>query len=400
MLDFKLPTGRASASIASIPLVACAILSPNLISIAAVACTITVGELLKRREIFKLIFNVSQWCFAISIGLLAYLALGGTSLMTEGHLSLLASSQHNFWPFAVLLVVFSVVNSVSVSIAVSLLDQRPAAAIWRKNTASSAGYDILIGPVAYLIAWAFTNYGPVAAAGLAVPLVGFRQLYITNFQLELVNQELLQLMVKAIEARDPYTSGHSLRVSHYSQIVARAIGLSAKDVERVGTAALLHDVGKIHEVYAPILRKPDKLTAEEWAIMKTHPIKSAELVSTVSHLKDIVAPLRHHHENWDGSGYPDGLAGDSIPLASRIIIFADTTDAMTTDRPYRKALSPVEVRAEFIRCRGAQFDPQICDRLLESPLFDLLFAPVNFESATTADRPIKLVRREPLAKPA
>jgi HD-GYP domain-containing protein (c-di-GMP phosphodiesterase class II) len=196
------------------------------------------------------------------------------------------------------------------------------------------------------------------------------------------------LMVKAIEARDPYTSGHSRRVAHYSKIIARAIGLTAKRIDRVGTAALLHDVGKIHEMYAPILSKPDKLTPDEWAIMQTHPIRSAELVATVSNLRDLVGPLRHHHENWDGSGYPDGLSGDDIPLESRIIMFADTIDAMTTDRPYRQARGEADVRSEFIRQRGRQFDPQICDRLLASPLWSLLFVPDQRELTPITARAI------------
>jgi HD-GYP domain-containing protein (c-di-GMP phosphodiesterase class II) len=126
-------------------------------------------------------------------------------------------------------------------------------------------------------------------------------------------------------------------------------------------------------VFASILRKPDKLTPEEWAIMQTHPIRSAELVAKVTQLKDALGPVRHHHENWDGSGYPDGLAGEEIPLGARIIMFADTVDAMTTDRPYRRAMAPDQVRDEFIRQRGRQFDPEICDRLLASPQFGLLF---------------------------
>ena len=132
-------------------------------------------------------------------------------------------------------------------------------------------------------------------------------------------------------------------------------------------------MSKIHEIYAPILRKPGKLTSEEWAVMQTHPIRSAELVSTVSHLRDLVAAVRHHHENWDGSGYPDGLAGYDIPLESRIIMFADTIDAMTSDRPYRKALGESEVRTELVKHQGRQFDPAICEQLLSSPLFGQLF---------------------------
>jgi HD-GYP domain-containing protein (c-di-GMP phosphodiesterase class II) len=107
--------------------------------------------------------------------------------------------------------------------------------------------------------------------------------------------------------------------------------------------------------------------------MQTHPIKSAELVQTVSQFKDVIGPIRHHHERWDGLGYPDGIAGEDIPLGARIITFADTIDAMTTDRPYRKALGEKEVRAELARLRGMQFDPQICDVLLNSPSFQLLF---------------------------
>ena len=109
--------------------------------------------------------------------------------------------------------------------------------------------------------------------------------------------------------------------------------------------------------------------------MQTHTVKSADLVQNISQLKDVVAPIRHHHENWDGSGYPDGLAGEDIPLAARVIMFADTIDAMTSDRPYRSALGETEVRAEFLKLRGRQFDPEICDKLLGSPLYSLLFKP-------------------------
>jgi putative nucleotidyltransferase with HDIG domain len=182
-------------------------------------------------------------------------------------------------------------------------------------------------------------------------------------------------MVAAIEARDPYTSGHSRRVAEKTRVIARAVGLREKEVERIVAAALLHDVGKIHEVFGPILSKPGRLTAEEQVIMRTHPIKSAELAGTVTQLRDVVPLIRHHHENWDGTGYPDGLKADEIPLGSRIIMFADTIDAMTTDRPYRAALDAMSVRKELLRFRATQFDPAICDALLRSPEYSKLFAP-------------------------
>jgi HD-GYP domain-containing protein (c-di-GMP phosphodiesterase class II) len=259
--------------------------------------------------------------------------------------------------------------------------------VWRQNTLKSIGYDVLVVPVAYFFAWFYREHGIVGAFALAVPLIGFRQLYKTHWRLQRAHEDLLRLMVAAIEARDPYTSGHSQRVARNSKAIARMIGLSAKQCEQVGVAALLHDVGKIHEVFAPILSKPDRLTKEEWAIMQTHPVKSAELVAQAHQLRQIVPAVRHHHENWDGSGYPDGLAGEEIPLGARIIIFADTMDAMTSDRPYRRALTESDVRLELERMKGRQFDPSMCDQLLASPQFRTLFAPLGPAASAVPEAP-------------
>jgi putative nucleotidyltransferase with HDIG domain len=185
--------------------------------------------------------------------------------------------------------------------------------------------------------------------------------------LEEANRDLLELMVKAIEARDPYTSGHSQRVSHLAQLLAREVGLGSKLVEQVRTAALLHDVGKIHEEYAPLLRKEGKLDVTEKALMQTHSMRSAELVATISAFRGtIVESVRHHHENYDGTGYPSALAGYAIPVGARIIMIADTVDAMTTDRPYRKALSFERVGLELQKFSGRQFDPQLVITFMNS----------------------------------
>jgi len=223
------------------------------------------------------------------------------------------------------------------------------------------------------VTWISVNLGLFGTAGMAIPIILVRQLYRSTVELTRVTEELLELMVAAIEARDAYTSGHSRRVALASEVIARAIGLSPAEVERVSVAALLHDVGKIDEKFGPILAKEGRLTPEEWEIMKQHPVRGAQLVGLLSSLKDIVNPVRNHHENWDGTGYPDGLRGENIPLASRIIMFADTLDAITTDRPYRKALGIEEARAEFIRFRGKQFDPAICDRVVSPPVWDELY---------------------------
>jgi putative nucleotidyltransferase with HDIG domain len=174
-------------------------------------------------------------------------------------------------------------------------------------------------------------------------------------------------MVKAIEARDPYTSGHSRRVAEYAGAIARDLQLSAREVDAVKRAALLHDVGKIYEEFAPLLRKEDKLTAEERIVMQTHVKRSAELVGVVSKLKGaVLEAIQHHHENYDGTGYPDGLSGEEIPIGARIIMIADTLDAMTTDRPYRKSLGFEQVVGELRKYSGRQFDPRIADVLIKS----------------------------------
>ncbi len=360
-------TNRESAgSLSFIPVLATAAVAPHWISAVAVAVFAFAGQLLAKREPLKTIFNGAQQSFAISLAILAYRVFGGTPLVRIGDSSSLSL-------FALFLVFF-LTNSICVAGALGIVGNRSAWAIWKNNTFNALPYDFLALPAILFFAWTYNQYGTVGAFVFAVPLLGLRQLYKVTGQLEQTNRELLELMVAAIEARDPYTSGHSRRVAEKARIIAKAVGLRDKDIERIVAAALLHDVGKIHEVFGPILSKPGRLTPEEQVIMRTHPVKSAELAGKVTELRDVVPLIRHHHENWDGTGYPDGLRGNEIPLGSRIIMFADTIDAMTTDRPYRAALDATSVRKELLRFRATQFDPSICDALLRSPDYSKLFA--------------------------
>lgn len=359
---------ESSGSLSFIPLLASMAIAPHWVSVVAVGLAALTTQIFTKKTTLKAVFNTAQSVLSTSLGIFAYLAVGGRPLQNigeSGSLSLFA-----------LFLVFSLTNSICVAGAVGIVSGRSIGAVWKENTLSAIPYDFLSLPVILFFVWIYTQYGVVGAFVLAVPLLGLRQLYKVNWQLEQTNRELLELMVAAIEARDPYTSGHSRRVAEKAKVIARAVGLREKEIERIAAAALLHDVGKIHEVFGPILSKPGRLTPEEQVIMRTHPVKSAELAATVTQLTDVVPLIRHHHENWDGSGYPDGLKGDGIPLGSRIIMFADTIDAMTTDRPYRAALDATSVRKELIRFRGTQFDPQMCDALLRSPEYSKLFAPV------------------------
>jgi putative nucleotidyltransferase with HDIG domain len=365
-------TGRSSTgSVSFIPVLASAAIAPNWVSVVAVVASSLAGQIVAKRNVLRTIFNPAQEAFALALAILAYRAFGGIPLHRISDSSSLSL-------FALFLVFFTT-NSICVSGALGIVGDRSPWAIWRENTLSALPYDFLSLPAILFFVWTYTAYGTVGAFVFAVPLLGIRQLYKVTGQLEQTNKELLELMVAAIEARDPYTSGHSRRVADKARIIARSCGVGSKDVERIVAAALLHDVGKIHEVFGPILSKPGRLTPEEQVIMRTHPIKSAELAGKVTELRDVVPLIRHHHENWDGTGYPDGLKGLDIPLGSRIIMFADTIDAMTTDRPYRAALDATSVRKELLRFRGTQFDPSICDALLRSPDYSKLFASKESE---------------------
>jgi putative nucleotidyltransferase with HDIG domain len=259
-----------------------------------------------------------------------------------------------------MVVAFFTLNSTAVSGIVALSEGQPFDEVWLRNTWSWLGYDLIASALVLGIAWLYVRSGVTGIAIVVVPILFLRHTYFVNVQLQATNRELLELMVKAIEARDPYTSGHSQRVAEMARVLASELGLHLREVDNIATAALLHDVGKIYEEFAPILRKEGKLTPEERAIMHTHPSRSAELVGTISNLRGYVHRcVRHHHENFDGSGYPDGLAGDEIPMGSRIVLVADTTDAMTTDRPYRKALPYERVTDELDKYSGRQFDPRV-----------------------------------------
>jgi hypothetical protein len=358
--------GSAKGSMVLIPYLAAAILAPGWITILAIAAAESIGQASKKKAPIKYAFNVAQHALGVGVAIGAYRLLGGRSLF-EAPIVLGA--------YVALIASFFATNTLAVSTVVALSEGKPVFQVWRQLTGTAILYDVLAGPLPWVFAAVYVSKGSLGAMALALPLLAVRQVFNTTRQLEQTTHELLELMVKAIEARDPYTSGHSQRVARYSRIIGRVVGLSARNCERLATAALLHDVGKIHEIFAPLLRKPEKLTAEEWALMRTHSIKSAELVQTVSQLRDLVSPVRHHHENWNGTGYPDGLAGDQIPLWARVIALADTIDAMTTDRPYRKALGQADVRHEMTIMAGRQFDPAICKALLTSPAFDSLFSP-------------------------
>lgn len=174
---------------------------------------------------------------------------------------------------------------------------------------------------------------------------------------------IIHSFVNAIDAKSPWTKGHSERVTHYAVAIAKDLGIGERDIETLRIAALLHDIGKIG-TYDAVLDKPGKLSPEEFVMIKQHPAKGEEILRPVQQLKHILPVIRHHHERIDGDGYPDGLKREDIPLFSRIIAIADSFDSMTSDRPYRPAPSREYAISEITRCSGTQFDPQAAGAFL------------------------------------
>ncbi len=171
---------------------------------------------------------------------------------------------------------------------------------------------------------------------------------------------VIYALVSAVEAKDPYTYGHSKKVNTYAVALAGAIGLSPDEVSKVSTAALLHDIGKIG-IPDKVLNKKGKLSGEDWEAIKAHPRLGANIVGTMPHLVPYVNSILHHHERWDGGGYPEGLKGEEIPIEARILAIVDSFEAMTSVRPYRPALSLEQVVKELRQGAGLQFDPKLVE---------------------------------------
>jgi putative nucleotidyltransferase with HDIG domain len=286
------------------------------------------------------------------------------------------------------------VNIPIVSIEVSLESGEAPVAVWREQHQWLVPYYLVFGLLALALATAYLALGVWGITAFVAPPLMMRfalhqfvqkteqtvlELKQKNSQLEAANSDILEMtrqltetyggtleaLVLALDARDRETKGHSLRVADYVMAVAREMGMREGSQEWVDTqrGALLHDVGKIG-VSDNILHKPGPLTPEEWDDMKRHSGIGHEMLHDISFLAGAAEIVHAHHERFDGKGYPRGLVGDEIPLGARIFAIGDTFDAMTSDRPYRKALPAEVARWEILRHSGTQFDPQVVQAFL------------------------------------
>jgi putative nucleotidyltransferase with HDIG domain len=357
---------RVRSSVAFLPLLALTVLFPIPAVVVALVAMAVINDLRPGRfsaGVFNLALLILAYgSAAVVFGLLK--GLTGAHSLGDSIESFLGV----FFPFYGGVITFFGINILLVSAYIAIRDEQPLVAVIAENTGRGGGnffYDLLASPVALLAAYL---YSELSAGGLLLvvfPLLLIRYSYLSALQLERANRDLLRVLIKAIETRDPYTSGHSLRVSTLAKMIAEDHGLRSRAVGDVETAALLHDIGKIDALYAGIISKDSELTEEERSVIRTHATKGADLLQSLTSLdKEVIVGVRHHHERYDGTGYPDGLSGKSIPLAARIIMICDAVDAMLSDRPYRDALPVSAVRDELGRCAGSQFDPDLVRSVL------------------------------------
>ena len=208
------------------------------------------------------------------------------------------------------------------------------------------------------LALIYVRVSPIAVLFFGIPLVAFYYALQNSAKVRQFYSQLIQSLSDSLDLREHETAGHTRRIAVLAQHLGQMLGLDSNALESVYVAGLMHDLGKIG-MPDRVLLKPEQLTDEEWAVARRHPIEGARLLEPYEHLQGVAEIVRHHHERYDGSGYPDGLKGESIPLGARIVSVVDAFDAMYFGRPYRPARSWEEVREEVYRSRGSHFDPRV-----------------------------------------
>lgn len=354
-IEFSLGSYRAKSSVAFVILLASTMtFPPAAILLAATLMQLSTDLLVHRRKVWITAFNVSQGIVALFAAITVFDFSGG---------SLGSSANINVVAFTFMAVTLLVMNILLFSVLFALRQRQEIAAVFQNVIHPGAAnllYGFFASPIAILMAIVYDKMYIGGLLLMLLPLLLVRSSYLSKVQLQQANRDLLKVLIKVIETRDPYTSGHSLRVSNLARLIAEDLGLPRRQVEQIETAGLLHDIGKIDSIYTSIIQKPSDLTEDELRVIKTHAVKGAEFLKSMTSLNDaVIEGVRHHHERYDGQGYPDRLRGEDIPLYSRIIMICDAIDAMLSDRPYRSALPIEEVEAELLRCAGTQFDPEI-----------------------------------------
>ncbi len=263
-------------------------------------------------------------------------------------------------PITLASFVYLTVNACAVMLLISNLLNKTFRSIWKQNVKWVVQNYLIMAPLGIILAIAYQNYGYFGILLFFGPLLMARYSFKLYIDLKSSYLETIQALSRTLEAKDPVTSGHAERVSEYSVAIARGMGMSEARIDNIMYAGLLHDIGKIG-VSDSVLQKPGRLTDDEYDTIKEHSSIGADILRDIDFLRNASKIIRHHHERYDGKGYPDGIGGEKVPIESYILGVADAFDAMTNDRPYRKALTPEEARDVIKQEAGKQFHPRVAD---------------------------------------
>ena len=355
-VQISLPRGGASIYASSpIDLAGIVLFGPAVMAVIEAVSTLLTEGLLQRRPLVKVAFNVPLLVMTVGLSGLVFRAFGSmTALDSPLFLVPLFAAGFTYYIF----------NTWSVSLVIALSDHRNPLHVWKQNYMWNFFHILAFLPVGAVIALLYAKSGVWTIALFIIPLFLARHSFQLYIDMREAHINTVAALTSAIDASDPFTHGHSFRVSRYALIIARVMELSERNLEMLEYAALLHDIGKI-AIQNDVLLKVGPLTEEEWQSLRSHPNIGADIVEQLKFLDEAAHVIRCHHERPDGSGYPLGLKGEEVPLGARIINVVDAFDAMTSDRPYRKALPIDRVIEELRTYKGTQFDTQVTDILLE-----------------------------------
>ncbi|MCX5800655.1 MAG: HD domain-containing protein [Candidatus Eisenbacteria bacterium] len=319
-----------------------------------------------RKPVVKSIFNAAVLALTVLVAGWVYLALGGTvgKLHLPGDMLYLLISG----------IAYFVVNTGSISLVIGLEQRLNTFRVWQVNFMWTILHLLALLPFGALLALVYLSAGMWAILLFFVPLLLARYSFKLYVDMRRDHFDFVKALTGVIDEIDPYTRQHSLRVAEYSVRLARGLGLRESDVRTIEYAALVHDLGKVDLRYRDILGKPGALSTDERKTLRRHPGIGADIVTKVKSLKRASEMVRSHHERPDGKGYPYGLVDQDVPLGARILNVADAFDAMTSDRPYRPALTLEQAVAEVKRCCDTQFDKRVAGclvRMYEAGQFDV-----------------------------
>jgi putative nucleotidyltransferase with HDIG domain len=321
-------------------------------------------DIKRHTSAFRWVFNASQHALSSSMAGLAYVWTGGPVFSVAGHGFARGDFPHVLIPIALLVFTFYFFNSMLVMTVISLAEKQRLSTIWFQNIRGIIPNTLAFSPIGLAFAEIFQVAGFLGGLLIIAPLLIARQTFQIYVRLRKAYFDTIDSLVAALEAKDSYTSGHSKRVGVLAEKVGRELRLSEADLEILRYAGLLHDIGKIG-TSSRILKKPGKLTQSEYKAMKQHPEFGALILQDIKFMERVIPAVFHHHERVDGSGYADGIKGSDIPLLAKILAAVDAFDAMTSPRPYRATMRPIEACNELRRCSGSQFDSRVVDVLVE-----------------------------------